>query len=152
MNHIDYDAVTGCWNTGLSKDTAGYGLIRDENKQLQKTHRVSYRLFKGEIPEGILVCHHCDNRACINPDHLFLGSTQDNMDDMVEKKRSNWKASITKEEMQAMRASGMTYQAIADQAGVKYYAVYAACNPEFNREANRRQRAKCQQNNQPLRS
>jgi hypothetical protein len=50
-------------------------------------HREAYRLTYGEIPAGLLICHHCDNRACVRPDHLFLGTYKDNAQDMVRKGR-----------------------------------------------------------------
>lgn len=67
-------------------DTSGYGLIRYMGK-LHKAHRLSYMLSKGKIPEGMLVCHKCDVPLCCNPDHLFLGTMQDNMDDREAKGR-----------------------------------------------------------------
>ncbi len=55
---------------------------------MKRVHRLSYELFKGNINQNKLVCHTCDNPLCINPDHLYLGSNQDNMNDMKKRKRS----------------------------------------------------------------
>jgi len=88
FNDKIFYSVDGCWYwTGTTFNT-GYGKIGVRNKQLT-THRLSYILNKGEIINGLQVLHKCDNRLCVNPEHLFLGTIQDNMKDMVIKGRQN---------------------------------------------------------------
>lgn len=79
---------TGCWEyTGVIGKN-GYGMMSYEGRQ-QGAHRVSWQLFIGLIPKGLWVLHHCDNRPCIRPDHLFLGTAADNNADMDRKGRAN---------------------------------------------------------------
>lgn len=85
-----------CWIWTASFFTNGYGQFRhgsrtDGTRKLDHAHRMAYRLEVGQIPEGMLVCHKCDNKKCVNPDHLFLGTSKDNTQDMIKKGRAGLK-------------------------------------------------------------
>lgn len=79
--------INGCWHWTGGKNGAGYGAIQDKLKYIQ-AHRLSWELHQGEIPDGMFVCHKCDNPSCVNPLHLFLGSHSDNMKDKALKGRA----------------------------------------------------------------
>jgi len=85
-NHVK-NPETGCWNWTLSLGKRGYGYmsINDTNTM---AHRVSYEIFVGPVPDGLFVLHSCDNPQCMNPDHLHIGTHEDNMREMMERKRS----------------------------------------------------------------
>ena len=81
---VDKSGECWLWTGGKTHD--GYGMMTIKGKTTY-VHRLSYQLHKGEIPEGMYVCHSCDVPSCINPDHLWLGNNADNMKDMYKKER-----------------------------------------------------------------
>jgi hypothetical protein len=81
----------GCWEWQGTRNSNGYGMIGVDH-QSRYTHRVSWELANGSIPDGLEICHRCDNRRCVRPDHLFLGTRRDNVRDMWAKGRGNPRA------------------------------------------------------------
>jgi len=82
--------VKECWEWTGQIDYKGYGrrtITIDGKKQKKPVHQTAYRLWKGTISKGLCVCHTCDNRKCFNPDHLWLGTQKDNLQDMSLKGR-----------------------------------------------------------------
>lgn len=77
-----------CWNWQAGKTSDGYGKYGSHKRNIL-AHRFSWELHFGKIPDGLNVCHSCDNPACCNPKHLFIGTQQDNVTDRENKGRGN---------------------------------------------------------------
>lgn len=99
---ITVDEQTGCHEFAKSsKGTGGYSSI-SYNGKVWRAHRLAYVFKYGPIPDGLYVCHKCDNRKCCNPDHLFLGTHEDNTIDMLKKER-HYNMKLTTEQVISIR-------------------------------------------------
>ena len=121
-SRIEMVPESGCWIWTATANKHGYGQLR-VNWKMKQAHRYSYEMHKGEIPEGKLVCHKCDVRSCVNPDHLFLGTHQDNANDMVKKGRSlscekNGRAKLDYDEALFVFTCGLPTKFLAEEFGV----------------------------------
>ena len=123
------DKSSDCWNWTGSK-SKGYGHLQCGVGSPVRAHRFSWVLHNGGIPDGMVVCHRCDNRSCVNPEHLFLGTVADNNHDMVAKGRlvrsageSNGQSKLTREQVRAIYVDTRPYPVIAAEYGIHRTAV-----------------------------
>jgi len=113
---------TGCWIFNGRKNYDGYGLIWHEGKAV-RAHRAAYEELKGPLTEGDVVCHSCDVPACVNPDHLFVGTRLENNRDAVRKGRHaygkrNGQCKVSDADVLAIRRSSETQIMLAARYGV----------------------------------
>jgi len=139
-NNVDKKGEDECWNWKGCTDSSGYGNFFFSKKQYG-AHRIAYMLKNGNIDERLCVLHICDNPSCVNPNHLFLGTKQDNSDDMIEKGRDrktchlgelNPNSKLTLEQVVKIREmynTGNYYQwQIADKFGVCFQTISLIVN------------------------
>jgi len=118
----------GChiWDSHLG--IGGYGQVWFKRK-IHRVHRLMYEFKKGPIPEGMVICHTCDTPSCVNPDHLFLGTQKDNIQDCINKGRNGkgyrghnaGTAKLTEEQVSEIRSllkEGVMHRKIAEEFGV----------------------------------
>ncbi len=129
------DDASGCWNWHGNKFSHGYGQFKCKafHHNPMAASRASWILHHGPIDSPrTFVCHTCDNRLCVNPEHLFLGTAQDNVSDMVKKGRNSRGASrpatsLNEDDVRSireMRGQGLPYSAIARAFGISRSGAY----------------------------
>lgn len=116
--YVDKRGPDECWEWQGAR-TEGYGTFAPLMHFNVPAHRYSYELHRGPILNDLFVCHHCDNRPCVNPEHLFLGTQKDNMQDMVSKDRHKHKLNAEQViEIRRLSTLGMSQAEIGKQFGV----------------------------------
>lgn len=124
-------AENGCWEWVGGFGAGGYGVI-GRNGKSQRAHRVSYEAYKGEIPEGMVVRHSCDNPACINPDHLSLGTQKENAADRTARGRGSKlkgaqiaTAKLTEAQVLEIKSSTLSLTELSEKYGVDKSNIWA---------------------------
>lgn len=117
---VSVESANLCWTWRANKNEKGYGKFQGE-----RAHRVAFKAVNGDIPDGMFVCHKCDNPGCVNPAHLFLGSAGDNNKDARDKGRSKYvsgehhpNCKLTDEQVGEIRASKATGVSLSRKYGV----------------------------------
>jgi hypothetical protein len=129
--HCNKDAETGCWVWQRSYRGNGYAQLTLSGRRQVAGHRAAWSAYRGAIPQGMYVCHRCDNPACCNPDHLFLGTAKENTRDCMSKGRlrpgkAGGARKLSGEQIAmipALRAIGMLQREIGAALGVSQVRV-----------------------------
>lgn len=136
------EKTNGCWHWIGAKNKDGYGQFYVSQQYQEGAHRFMYEKSFGSIPKGMCVLHRCDNPACVNPDHLFLGTHRDNTQDMINKGRkqtnpprgSKHHNSILTEDdvinIRSLKILGYTCKELSRKLGLKQRTIRAVVNRE----------------------
>lgn len=126
---ITFEPNSGCWLWLGAVNASGHGRCTATSLNERYAHRVAWIETNGSIPDGLHVCHACDVPFCVNPEHLFLGTPADNMQDCVRKGRiargeQHGMVKLTTTQVEAIRVDRRKYQTIANAYGISLTAVY----------------------------
>lgn len=108
MAHVSPEPNSGCWLWTAAISTNGYGLLSTTRSRQVRAHRFAYESMHGPIPDGLYICHRCDTPSCVNPDHLFLGTPRDNLNDAKSKGRYASQSTIRRQATHCARGHGFT--------------------------------------------
>ncbi len=119
---IIYPDLGKCWMWTGAINGRGYGSLVIDAKAMTP-HKLAATLSMGTVPDGMYVCHRCDNPPCCNPDHLFIGTPLQNISDAYEKDRKGKITTLQKELVRSLLLQGMRNKDIASRAGIDYRMV-----------------------------
>jgi hypothetical protein len=132
LERYEVDQRTGCWEFSGQRDSKGYGIVafgqhRTGDRIRTPAHRYFYKQLVAQVPDGVVVCHRCDNPPCVNPEHLFVGTPRDNVRDCITKGRrvdkgavgvANSHAKLTADDVVAIRQMSGTQESIGRIFGI----------------------------------
>ncbi len=117
---------SGCWLWLGLPGGRGYGRVRVAGRQ-ERAHRVSHEIHVGPVARHLFVCHRCDNRMCVNPAHLFVGTPQDNIADMMAKGRHAYGPQCKPNPKQGQDQSGVSQRGLARELGINASTISSIC-------------------------